>query len=49
MFVLAEMSNVVRVPPWKFQITLNEAIEDELNEKLANKVYKNVFLIYIKY
>lgn len=38
MFVLSELKDVVRIPPWKFKRKLNDAITDELNRKLANKV-----------
>lgn len=38
MFLLAEMKDTVRIPPWKFNLKLNKAISDELNRKLANKV-----------
>lgn len=38
MFVLVEMVDTVRIPPWDFQRQLNEAIAEELNKKLANKV-----------
>ncbi|KAK0168530.1 hypothetical protein PV327_002317 [Microctonus hyperodae] len=44
MFVLTEFKDVVRIPPWKFKRKLNDAITDELNRKLANKVYLNVGL-----
>lgn len=38
MFVLVEMVDTVRISPWNFQRQLNEAIAEELNKKLANKV-----------
>lgn len=38
MFVLVEMVDTVRIPPWTFHRKLNEAIAEELNKKLANKV-----------
>lgn len=38
MFVLVEMVDTVRIPPWNFQRQLNEAVTEELNKKLANKV-----------
>lgn len=38
MFVLVEMVDTVRIPPWNFQRQLNEGIAEELNKKLANKV-----------
>ena len=42
MFVLAKLKDTVRIPPWKFKRKLNDAIADELNRKLANKVNFNV-------
>ncbi|XP_063984860.1 DNA-directed RNA polymerase III subunit RPC8 isoform X2 [Diachasmimorpha longicaudata] len=44
MFVLTELKDVVKIPPWKFKRKFNDAITDELNRKLANKVYLNVGL-----
>ncbi|XP_077979998.1 DNA-directed RNA polymerase III subunit RPC8-like [Glandiceps talaboti] len=44
MFVLAEMTDTVRIKPWQFNIKLNDAIGEELNKKLANKVVHNVGL-----
>jgi DNA-directed RNA polymerase III subunit RPC8 len=41
MFVLAEMKHVIRTPPDIFHMKLNDAIAEELNEKLANKVKSN--------
>lgn len=38
MFVLVEMVDTVRIAPWDFQRQINEAIAEELNKKLANKV-----------
>lgn len=38
MFVAVEMVDTVRIPPWNFQRQFNEAIAEELNKKLANKV-----------
>lgn len=38
MFVLVEMTDTVRIPPWQFERKLNDAITEELNKKLANKV-----------
>ncbi|KAJ9591771.1 hypothetical protein L9F63_001707 [Diploptera punctata] len=42
MFVLAEMKHVIRTPPHIFNLKLNDAIAEELNKKLANKVVLNV-------
>lgn len=38
MFVLAELKDTIRIPPEMFHLKLNEAIKDEINRKLANKV-----------
>lgn len=38
MFVLAEMTDTVRIEPWLFHLKLNDAIKFELHKKLANKV-----------
>lgn len=42
MFVLAKLQDVVRIPPWMFDRCLNDAIADELNRKLANRVLYSV-------
>lgn len=39
MFVLYEMKDLVRIPPDMFHLKLNNALESELNRKLANKVH----------
>jgi len=44
MFVLVELKDTVRIPPSNFKFKLNDVIADELNRKLANKVYKDVGL-----
>ncbi|ELU15722.1 hypothetical protein CAPTEDRAFT_156703 [Capitella teleta] len=44
MFTLVEMKDTVRVPPWRFKTKLNQAVEEALNMKLANKVVHNVGL-----
>ncbi|KAK3091391.1 hypothetical protein FSP39_019529 [Pinctada imbricata] len=44
MFVLAEMKDTVRIPPWLFHIEFKDAIIEALNKKLANKVVHNVGL-----
>lgn len=38
MFVLAELKDTIRIPPWLFKIKLQETVCDEINRKLANKV-----------
>ncbi|XP_069764015.1 DNA-directed RNA polymerase III subunit RPC8 [Narcine bancroftii] len=49
MFVLVEMVDTVRIPPWFFERKLNDAIAEELNKKLANKVVYNVGLCICLY
>ncbi|XP_067672408.1 DNA-directed RNA polymerase III subunit RPC8-like [Haliotis asinina] len=44
MFVLAEMKDTVRLPPWLFNLDQKDAIIETLNKKLANKVVYNVGL-----
>lgn len=48
MFVLVEMVDTVRIAPWDFQRQINEAIAEELNKKLANKVcFRNAYKTFI--
>uniref|UniRef100_H3CH93 DNA-directed RNA polymerase subunit n=1 Tax=Tetraodon nigroviridis TaxID=99883 RepID=H3CH93_TETNG len=49
MFVLVEMVDTVRISPWDFQRQINEAVAEELNKKLANKVVYNVGLCICLY
>lgn len=49
MFVVVEMVDTVRIPPWSFHRHLNDAIAEELNKKLANKVVYNVGLCICLY
>ena len=44
MFVLAKLQDVVRIPPWEFDKPLIDAITDELNRKLSNRVLYSVGL-----
>jgi len=44
MFVLTSIKQTVRVPAEKFHLNLYQAIEQELNQKYANKVVLNVGL-----
>lgn len=44
MFQLAEIRHMVRIPPWNFGQSLNDAVIQELNKRLANKVVLNVGL-----
>lgn len=38
MFALAELKDTIRIAPEQFNLKLIEAIRDEINRKLANKV-----------
>lgn len=38
MFLLAELRDTIRIPPEMFHMKLSDAIRDEINRKLANKV-----------
>lgn len=38
MFVIAELKDTIRIPPWLFKMKLPETVSDEINRKLANKV-----------
>jgi len=49
MFVLAEMTDIVRTYPSNFNMKLNDAIADELNRKLGNRVVFNVGLCLLLY
>lgn len=40
MFLLAELKDTIRIPPEMFSMKLSDAIRDEINRKLANKVNK---------
>ncbi|XP_055903560.1 DNA-directed RNA polymerase III subunit RPC8 [Eupeodes corollae] len=44
MFALAELKDTIRIAPDQFHLKLIEAIRDEINRKLANKVLLNVGL-----
>lgn len=52
MFVLAELKDTIRIAPDQFHLKLVEAIRDEINRKLANKVsnvqYPAIFYNTIK-
>ena len=41
MFVLAEIKDTIRLPPTRFGLNMQEAISNELNKKLANKVMEH--------
>lgn len=38
MFILAELKDTIRIPPEMFNLKLIDAVKDEINRKLANKV-----------
>lgn len=38
MFLLAELKDTIRIPPEMFNLKLIDAVKDEINRKLANKV-----------
>lgn len=44
MFILSELSDLVRIPPHTFNIPVANAITDELHKKYANKVISNLGL-----
>ncbi|SPP76779.1 DNA-directed RNA polymerase III subunit RPC8 [Drosophila guanche] len=44
MFVLAELKDTVRIAPDQFNLQLVDAVRDEIDRKLANKVLLNVGL-----
>ncbi|KAK9333547.1 RNA polymerase III subunit Rpc25-domain-containing protein [Lipomyces starkeyi] len=44
MFVLSKFSDLVRIEPSKFSKSTEEALEDEINAKYANKVVQDVGL-----
>lgn len=41
MFVVAELKDTIRIAPELFNLKLVDAIKDEINRKLANKVPVN--------
>lgn len=43
MFLLAELKDTIRIPPEMFNLKLIDAVRDEINRKLANKVRANAF------
>ncbi|CAK8696330.1 DNA-directed RNA polymerase III subunit RPC8-like [Clavelina lepadiformis] len=44
MFTLVSMVDTIKIPPWLFNVTLDEAVKTELNRRFANKVIYNVGL-----
>lgn len=49
MFFLVEMKDTVRIPPWKFQKSLKDAVADELRLKFANKVRLSLLYFIIHF
>lgn len=45
MFVLSELSDLVRIPPHTFNIPIQHSITDELHKKYSNKVISNLGLV----
>lgn len=43
MFLLAELKDTIRIPPEIFHMKLIDAVKDEINRKLANKVKNELF------
>ncbi|KAH9365379.1 hypothetical protein HPB48_011409 [Haemaphysalis longicornis] len=41
MFVISEMSDTIRIPPWQFGLDPNAAVVDQLNKRLANKARRD--------
>lgn len=48
MFLLAELKDTVRIPPESFHLKLIDAVKDEINRKLANKVQMRTFQFQIQ-
>lgn len=46
MFVLAELKDTIRIAPELFHMKLLDAIRDEINRKLANKVCEQLNLYH---
>lgn len=44
MFILSELSDLVRIPPQSFNIPVQKALKDELHKKYSNKVISNLGL-----
>ena len=44
MFNLVSMTDTVKIPPWLFNVSLEDAVKVELNKRFANKVIHNVGL-----
>ncbi|EEQ39251.1 putative DNA-directed RNA polymerase III subunit [Clavispora lusitaniae] len=44
MFILSELSDLIRVPPSSFNIPVHHVLKDELHKKYSNKVISNLGL-----
>lgn len=44
MFILTEMSDLIRVPPQSFGVAIHHVLKDELHQKYSNKVIANLGL-----
>ena len=45
MFILSEISDLIRIPPSAFNVPIQHSISDELNKKYANKIIANLGLV----
>ena len=45
MFILSEISDLIRIPPSAFNVPIQHSISDELNKKYANKITANLGLV----
>ncbi|EAZ63842.1 subunit of RNA polymerase III [Scheffersomyces stipitis CBS 6054] len=45
MFILSELTDLVRIPPHTFNIPIQHSLTDELNKKLSNKIISNLGLV----
>lgn len=45
MFILSELSDLVRIPPHTFNLPIQHSITDELNQKYSNKIISNLGLV----
>ena len=49
MFILVKIKDTIRIPPNLFHLPLEDAISEELNKRLANRVIVNVGLCIVLY
>lgn len=45
MFILSEISDLIRIPPSALNVPIQHSISDELNKKYANKIIANLGLV----